>query len=377
MQLIEEKKKSPLKWLLGIPMALLIAPLLIIGALFGTFFLLTGIENPVEEVGTTDFGGSMVYTISAVGEKEIPAQFIPIYKEAAAKYNVPWPLLAAEHKVETRFSSIKNMISPVGATGHLQFMPCTWVGWAHPSCKGLGLGNIPKSELTNPARISALGGYGVDGDGDGKADPDNLKDAIFSAANYLSQSGASSGTTAGIRKAVYTYNHAGWYVDRVMKYMNLYASGKAVVVDVGGVPTMPTGTGSGSAAIEKAIAAGMPLVGKSPYNFGGGRTQYDINRKSFDCSSFMRWIFEQGGVNLGPVSATTTDTLVKLGKPVKPSEMKRGDLVFFDTYKINGHVGVYLGNNQVLHDGSTYGVYVNDMNHFRKVFNGVVRRVVQ
>lgn len=247
-------------------------------------------------------------------------------------------------------------------------------GWAHPSCKGLGLGNIPKSELTNPVRISALGGYGVDGDGDGKADPDNLKDAIYSAANYLSQSGASQGN---FRKAIYTYNHASWYVDRVMKYMNLYASGKAVAVDVGGVPNMPSGTGKGKPAIEKAIAAGMPLVGKSPYNFGGGRTQYDINRRSFDCSSFMRWIFEQGGVNLGRVDSTTTDTLVKLGKPVNPSQMKRGDLVFFDTYKINGHVGVYLGDNKVLHDGSTYGVYVNDMNHFRKVFNGVVRRVVE
>ncbi|MET3689854.1 hypothetical protein ABIC37_005404 [Priestia megaterium] len=376
MQHIEEKPKSPLKWFLAIPVIFVAGVFLVFAALIGIIYLTFGDNETTEEMAT-DFGGSVTYTISPVGEKEIPKQFIPIYQEAAAKYNVPWPLLAGEHKVETNFSSIKNMISPVGATGHLQFMPCTWVGWAHPSCKGLGLGNIPKNILTDPKQISKFGGYGQDGDSDGRADPDNLKDAIYSAANYLSQSGASSGTTAGIRKAVYTYNHAGWYVDRVMKYMNLYASGKATAVDVGGVPTMPTGTGKGAPAIEKAIAAGMPLVGKSPYNFGGGRTQYDINRKSFDCSSFMRWIFEQGGVNLGPVSATTTDTLVRLGKPVKPSEMKRGDLVFFDTYKINGHVGVYLGDNKVLHDGSTYGVYVNDMNHFRKVFNGVVRRVVE
>ncbi|MGR9527639.1 C40 family peptidase (plasmid) [Priestia megaterium] len=91
----------------------------------------------------------------------------------------------------------------------------------------------------------------------------------------------------------------------------------------------------------------------------------------------MRWIFEQGGVNLGRVDSTTTDTLVRLGKPVNPSQMKRGDLVFFDTYKVNGHVGVYLGDGRVLHDGSTHGVWINDMNHFRKVFKGVVRRVVE
>ncbi|MEN3781450.1 C40 family peptidase [Priestia megaterium] len=223
-------------------------------------------------------------------------------------------------------------------------------------------------------------GFGVDADSDGRADPWNVTDAMFSTANYLAASGASSGTTAGMRKAVFAYNHATWYVDRVFKYMNMYATGGATEVSVG-LPSMPYGTGASSGkasdAINKAIAAGLPLVGKSPYNFGGGRTQYDINRRSFDCSSFVRWAFEQGGVNLGRVDSTTTDTLVRLGKPVNPSQMRAGDLVFFDTYKKNGHVGIVMQDGRILHDGSTYGVYINDMNHFRKVFSGVVRRVVE
>lgn len=76
---------------------------------------------------------------------------------------MPWNLLAAHHRVETRFSTIEPMISPVGATGHMQFMPCTWVGWSHPTCSGLGKGDISQSELTSSAAIARYGGYGVDG----------------------------------------------------------------------------------------------------------------------------------------------------------------------------------------------------------------------
>jgi len=372
------KQRSSLKWiaLLSAPVVLIAGAFLIIGIVFFMMLAAATQEEPQTDAGAGAAVGTggMVYTITPLGEKEIPAQFMPLYKAAAAKYGIPWSLLASEHRIETRFSSIEHMVSPVGATGHLQFMPCTFVGWAHPSCKGLGKGNIPKNVLTDPAMIKKYGGYGVDGDNpaDGIADPDDLEDAIYSAANYLAASGAAQGN---YRKAVFAYNHATWYVNEVLQYMNLYASGKATIVNA--VPNMPSGTGKGSAAIDKAIAAGLPLVGKSPYNFGGGRTQYDINRRSFDCSSFVRWAFEQGGVNLGRVDSTTTDTLVKLGKPVKPSEMRAGDLVFFDTYKINGHVGIVMRDGRILHDGSTYGVYINDMNHFRKVFNGVVRRVVE
>ncbi|MGR9527638.1 lytic murein transglycosylase (plasmid) [Priestia megaterium] len=126
--------------------------------------------------------------------------------------------------------------------------------------------------MEDPAVIKRYGGYGVDADGDGRADPWNVMDAMYSTANYLAASGASSGTEAGMRKATYAYNHAGWYVDRVFKYMHLYASNGATEVSVG-LPSMPYGTGAGSGkgaeAIDKAIMIGSTLVGKSPYNFGG------------------------------------------------------------------------------------------------------------
>lgn len=352
---------------------ILIGALLMCGLIFFFFFA----AAPSEE----QYYGSGIQqgVITPIGEKEIPAEYIQIYQAAGQKYNVPWQLIAAIHRVETNFGQDLN-VSSVGAVGHTQFMVLTWVGWSYPGGNRLGNANIPKNILENPAAIKRYGGYGVDADGDGRADPWNVTDAMFSTANYLAASGASSGTEAGMRKATYAYNHAGWYVDRVFKYMHLYASNGATEVSIG-LPSMPYGTGASSGksadAINKAIAVGSTLVGKSPYNFGGGRTASDIARRSFDCSSFVRWAFEQGGVNLGRVDSTTTDTLVRLGKPVAPSQMRAGDLVFFDTYKKNGHVGIVMQDGKILHDGSTHGVWINDMNHFRKVFNGVVRRVVE
>ncbi|MBJ7571567.1 peptidoglycan DL-endopeptidase CwlO [Bacillus halotolerans] len=136
---------------------------------------------------------------------------------------------------------------------------------------------------------------------------------------------------------------------------------------------------SNSGGIEGAISVGSSIVGQSPYKFGGGRSQSDINNRIFDCSSFVRWAYASAGVNLGPVGGTTTDTLVGRGQAVSASDMKRGDLVFFDTYKTNGHVGIYLGNGTFLNDNSSHGVSIDSMSnpYWKKYFNGNVRRVVQ
>ncbi|CAM5329731.1 peptidase C40 [Bacillus safensis FO-36b] [Bacillus safensis subsp. safensis] len=150
-------------------------------------------------------------------------------------------------------------------------------------------------------------------------------------------------------------------------------------------PSKKPSSGGGSpvssnvGGIEGAISTGSTIVGQSPYKWGGGRSQADIDARRFDCSSFVRWAFASAGINLGPVGGTTTDTLVGKGRAVSASDMKRGDLVFFDTYKVNGHVGIYLGNGSFLNDNSSRGVSVDSMNnvYWKKAFNGVVRRVVE
>lgn len=150
---------------------------------------------------------------------DVPSEYIELYKKAEENYGVPWTLLAAHHRIETRFSTMDPLLSPVGAEGHLQFMPCTFVGWLHPSCGGLGKGEIPEKDKINPAIIEKYGGYGVDANNDGKADPYDLEDAIYSAANYLAASGAADGE---IEKAIFNYNHSEKYVEDVLYFYNLY-----------------------------------------------------------------------------------------------------------------------------------------------------------
>ncbi|TYR72744.1 lytic transglycosylase domain-containing protein [Rossellomorea vietnamensis] len=166
------------------------------------------------------YGGFLTYQeLSDEAKEEIPSEYIPIYKEASEKYGVPWNLLAAHHRVETKFSQMETMVSPVGAEGHMQFMPCTFIGWSHPTCGGLGEGDIPDDELTDPGMIAKYGGYGVDANGDGRADPWDIEDAVHSAANYLASNGAADGD---IERAVFAYNHSEEYVEDVLYYSERY-----------------------------------------------------------------------------------------------------------------------------------------------------------
>ncbi|MEK4229422.1 lytic transglycosylase domain-containing protein [Solibacillus sp. FSL H8-0538] len=166
------------------------------------------------------FGERSVYEqIQENFDLAIPLEYIPIYVAAEEKYQVPWTLLAAHHRIETRFSTTRTLISPVGAEGHMQFMPCTFVGWKHPSCKGLGEGEIADGEKMNPAMIKKYGGYGIDANGDGKADPFNIEDAVYSAANFLSKAGVAKGE---LKKAIFQYNHSDEYVEDVLHYYKMY-----------------------------------------------------------------------------------------------------------------------------------------------------------
>jgi murein DD-endopeptidase MepM/ murein hydrolase activator NlpD len=130
-------------------------------------------------------------------------QLRAIWQAAGAAYGVPWAVLAAINKIETNFG--KNMgPSSAGAVGWMQFMPGTWRG------------------------------YGTDGNGDGVADPWNAEDAIYSAARYL----AASGAQTDLRRAVFAYNHADWYVEDVLNLAAVYdAGGTALALALSSVGT--------------------------------------------------------------------------------------------------------------------------------------------
>ena len=125
----------------------------------------------------------------AVVETRTYSQLLDLWQRDGAAYGVPWQVLASINKIESNFG--RNMgPSSAGAIGWMQFMPSTWERW------------------------------GVDADGDGIANPWSPDDAIAAAARYL----AASGGQSDISRAVFSYNHAQWYVDEVLQLAQLVGS---------------------------------------------------------------------------------------------------------------------------------------------------------
>jgi peptidoglycan DL-endopeptidase CwlO len=129
-----------------------------------------------------------------------------------------------------------------------------------------------------------------------------------------------------------------------------------------------------SGNINTVITAGYKYIGNSVYVFGGGRNAYDIANGRFDCSGFVSWAFSQAGVRVG----ASTDSLKYAGRQVSTSEMRPGDLVFFNTYKKDGHVGIYIGGGQFIGSQSSTGVAIANMSsgYWQNTFNGRVVRVI-
>lgn len=166
--------------------------------------------------------------------EEIPSEFVGLYQKASQKYGVSWYLLASVHNQETAFSSNVSK-SSAGAIGHAQFMRCTWVGWGYSGCKGtLGDSKAVSDEVLKDVNtIKKYKGEGVDGNQDGKADPWDIVDAIYSMASYLSggiktklKQNPSASEKELILAAAYRYNHDNSYgkevYDRYMRYKSGY-----------------------------------------------------------------------------------------------------------------------------------------------------------
>ncbi len=107
-----------------------------------------------------------------------------------------------------------------------------------------------------------------------------------------------------------------------------------------------------------------------PYQFGGNTPN------GFDCSGFIWYVFRENGVEL----PRTADEQFRLGQAVQKSELSKGDLVFFETYKPGpSHSGMYLGNGQFISATSSRGIAiasVNDPSYWGPRYLGA-RRVLQ
>src|SRR5450756_958324 len=112
---------------------------------------------------------------------------------------------------------------------------------------------------------------------------------------------------------------------------------------------------------EKAIASNAELVSKwhnpeekklfvkvataflgAPYRWGG------VSLRGLDCSAFVKKIYELFDVTL----PRTAHEQAHVGATVAREDMIEGDLVFFNTNRSFGHVGIYIGNNEFVHASS-------------------------
>ncbi|MGW3360552.1 C40 family peptidase [Streptomyces bungoensis] len=260
----------------------------------------------------------------------VPGQYRSLIQESGNTCPEVTPnLLAALLTQESGFNPKAH--SPVGAQGIAQFMPSTWET------------------------------HGVDGNGDGKRDVWDPEDAIPSAAQYL----------CGIAKDV--QNVPG---DKQSNMLAAYNAGSGAVRKYGGVPPYKEtqnyvrsiqalankpATGSGKTATtaqaSTAINAATKMIG-TPYSWGGGNangpstgTCCSPNGRSgksitgFDCSGLTLYAYGQAGIAL-PRTAVQQYTA---SEPVKPGDVRPGDLVFYGSSLSSiHHVGIYIGGGWIL-----------------------------
>ena len=117
----------------------------------------------------------------------------------------------------------------------------------------------------------------------------------------------------------------------------------------GSVPRPATGVPAAPAA---APAAGYGVAGTAlslrgaPYRNGGS------DPAGFDCSGFVKYVFEQNGVAV----PRTVSEQFRAGRAVQGAQLEAGDLVFFSTVSAGAsHVGIAIGGDEFVHAPSGAG----------------------
>lgn len=123
--------------------------------------------------------------------------------------------------------------------------------------------------------------------------------------------------------------------------------------------SLSSGQASPTTVADKIIATGKQYIG-TPYLFGASSWQ----TKTFDCSSFVQYIYRVHGISLPRSSREQA----AMGTRVTYSQLKKGDLIFFHTASLSGtrvdHVAVYIGNGQIIHAVPNGGVQVSSLSGY-------------
>ncbi len=326
----------------------------LLGTLALVFLLVVIVGGIVSWPATTS---SVLPSPAAVAD--IPADYLALYQQAAARFGIDWAVLAAIGKIECDHGRSQapgcnppGTVNGKGATGPMQFLGSTWRAGTPPM-------TVP---TVGPPTATTGEGYATDGDGDGLADVWDPADAIAAAARLL----AANGAPADYRQALYAYNPDRTYVDAVLAQANQYRGAFAP---------------GASAGAQTALAWAVAHVGRFTYNLGsptdrGGTVQQmrasEPVGTTCDCSMYVRWALAQAGIDAGLTTSTqwiANGLLPSNDTPAQTPEVSRGvgpdppsggyrpgDIIFFGRNDgPTGHDALWLGNGQIVQCSSSGG----------------------
>lgn len=312
-----------------------LAALLVIGLLAAPMLMFAG-GGILYESGSAcsaGQGGSATQpAASAAASNSIPANYLALFQATGKKYGVPWVILAGIGKVEsddgqTTLPGVHSGANAFGAAGPMQI--------------GIGgaAGNTWGGAPVHPAS-ERVDGVATDANGDGIASVYEPADAIAGAAKYLLE----HGVLDNVSGAIFAYNHLESYVQTVLYWAGIYASGGYTVspVTLDSAPQCLPGVGQApNAAASTAIAFAEEQLGK-PYQWGG------TGPDSFDCSGLVMEAYRAAGIDI----PRTSEQQWVWGPRVSASKVQPGDLVFFaggdGTVASPGHVALVIGGGMMI-----------------------------
>ncbi|WP_419997810.1 NlpC/P60 family protein [Streptomyces boninensis] len=225
---------------------------------------------------------------------DIPRRMLALYRRAAPECpGLDWTILAAIGKVETDHARIRPMVSSAGAVGPMQFLPSTFQAYKNP---------VPPGGKKPPT-------------------PWDPVDSVYAAARLLCANGARN--DKNLRRAIFSYNHATWYVNKVLRIAASYAASVSAARVDGRPPTI-------RAAVAVAFARNQ--IGHK-YVWGGDGPA----EGGFDCSGLTKAAYGRAGIRLPRIAQAQYEAGPRLPRGTR---IRPGDLVFFGTPSNVHHVGI-------------------------------------
>ncbi|WP_300681495.1 lytic transglycosylase domain-containing protein [Nocardioides sp.] len=206
------------------------------------------VTSDTADAGAT--GETAQQIVATSSASAIPAAALAAYQRAETVINkadptcrMPWQLLAAIGRVESNHGRAQgNTLSDTGLSTPgiygRQLDGTHGTSRVADTDGGVYDGDTTFDKAVGPMQFipSTWSSVGVDADGDGKRDPQNINDAALAAAVYLCSGEENLATDAGQRAAVLRYNHSSSYVATVMAVYQDYLVGDFTAVPNSVVP---------------------------------------------------------------------------------------------------------------------------------------------